>query len=215
MKFKALSAIAVGTTLVALDANSSQAAPLPADQWHWSSPVNLQGNNLKIARYKGVRNISVPTSALTQEAQGFITACAGNGGVVRARGFLNRRYQPEWSKAEFLCMTTTGGPDLPPETAGMATKEIKIFGPGAVTLRECQPYSGSTRRIWSNCGEIVQNDRISAVLVGDGQNAGRTMQTDRTGSGVNTVQPVLLPEVEQMREKIFRERVAAGYYNKG
>ncbi len=215
MKLKTLSAIAVGTTLVAIDANSSQAAPLPADQWHWSAPVNVQGETLSITKYKQARNISAPTSALTQEAQGFIRGCTGNGGVVRARGFLNRHRQLEWSKAEFLCMTTTGGPDLPPETAGMATQEIRIFGKGPTTLKECEPYSRSTRRIWTNCGEIVQNDRTSEVLVGDGRNAGRVLQTDRIGSGVNTVQPVLLPEVEQMREKIFRERVASGYYNRG
>lgn len=214
MKLKTLSAIAIGTTLVALDTNSSQAKPLPADQWHWSSPVNLQGNTFRITKYKQVKNISAPTRVLTQEAQSFMTECTGKGGVVRARGFLNYKRQPEWSKAEFLCMTTTGGPDLPPETAGMATKEIQIFGQGPVTLRECKPYSGSTKRIWTNCGEIVQNDRLSTVFVGDGRNAGRAIQTDRTGSGINTVQPVLLPEVEQMQEKIFRERVAAGYYNR-
>jgi hypothetical protein len=214
MKLKALSAIAVGTTLVALDANSSQAKPVPADQWHWSYPVNLQGNTLSIPEYKRVVNISTPISALNQEAQVFIDRCTKSGKVVRARGFLNRKHQVEWSKAEFLCMETTGGPGLRPETAGMAEQEIRVFGRGPTTLRECEPYSGSTKRIWTNCGEIVQNDRISKVFVGDGQNAGRTLETDRTGSGVNTVEPVLLPEVEQMREKIFRERIAAGYYNR-
>jgi hypothetical protein len=50
------------------------------------------------------------------------------------------------------------------------------------------------------------------VLIGDGSNAGRAMETVRSGSGVATVQPILFPEVEVMRDKIFRERVAAGYY---
>lgn len=61
---------------------------------------------------------------------------------------------------------------------------------------------------------IVPNDRTSMVFVGDGKNAGKVMETANLGSGIETVKPILNPEVEEMREKIFRDRVASGYYTK-
>jgi hypothetical protein len=79
-------------------------------------------------------------------------------------------------------------------------------------LPECQPYSSSGNRVWNNCGMLVPNDRTATVLIGDGRNAGQELETARYGSGIETVRPILFPEVEVLRESIFRERVAAGYY---
>lgn len=211
MDLKTLSTVTVGATLVAIEAGAAGANPLPADQFHWSSPIQANGT---IARYKNRRNIGIPRASLNAAAIDFIESCSGQGKLVRARGFLDHRGKPEWSKAEFLCTSNVGGTDLPREAENLASKEIKVFGQGPATLRHCEPYSRSSRRIWSECGALVPNDGSSEVLIGDGNNTGRVMQTARVGSGISTVQPVLLPEVERMRQEILQKRLESGYYNR-
>lgn len=212
MDIKTLSTVAVGLTFVALDANSTSAAPKPADPFHWSTSIRASVEpTSRTVRYN--RKAYVVPDNLSAEP--FIRECLNdNDSVLRVRGFLNRQGKPEWSKAEFLCTKSVGGPELPPEFAQLPTQEVKVFGKGPTTLRSCEPRSKNKRRIWTECGVVVPNDGTSAVLIGNGQNAGRVMKTAKTGSGVNTVEPVLVPEVETMREKIFRDRLQSGYYSR-
>jgi hypothetical protein len=206
MNLKTLSAVALGATFVALSASAVSAKPMPADQFHWSSAVE-----------NGTFKYNGKPYTLTSEKMGsasdFIASCKSE---VRVRGFLNAYGREEWGKAEFLCGQPGIGGDAPVDykTGG----EIKVFGPIYMTsknnvLSECRPYSNSGARIWTNCGALVPNDRTSMVFVGDGSNSGKAMETAKTGSGIETVRPILFPEVEQMREKIFQERLASGYYN--
>jgi hypothetical protein len=48
----------------------------------------------------------------------------------------------------------------------------------------------------------VPNDSTAVVLISDGSNAGKTLETARYGSGVAIVQPILFPEVKTMRLKV-------------
>jgi hypothetical protein len=206
MTFKTLSAIAIAASVVALTAGVASAKPMPADQFHWSSQI--QNGSFK---YNGkTYNLQ---GKVSNEAQAFIANCPAQ--KVRVRGFLTAQGKEDYSKAEFLCGELSVGGDarVPYKVGG----EIKVFGPIYLTRRnnvlpECQPYSNSTSRVWSNCGALVPNDSTAVVLIGDGSNTGRALETARYGSGVATVQPILFPEVEVMRNKIFQERVAAGYY---
>ena len=206
MNLKTLSAVAIGTTLVALSAGLANAKPMPADQFHWSSAVENGSFSYNGKQY-------TLTSEKSGQAYNFVQACNSE---VRVRGFLDSMGKENWSNAEYLCGKLSVGGDTP--VSYNQGGEIKVFGPIYMTKKnnvapECRPYSNSGARVWSNCGAIVPNDRTSTVLVGDGRNAGRTMETARYGSGIETVKPILNPEVEEMREKIFRERLAAGYYN--
>jgi len=209
MKFKTLSAVAVGATLVALDAQATEATPMSADPFHWSTAFDqLTARTTRKIQYNR-KSYVVPDNL---DATAFIEECFDTGGVVRMRGFVNRQGKPEWSRAEFLCSRSIGGSELPPQYAN--PKEIKIFGQGPTTLPYCEPQSKAGKRIWTECGILVPNDGSSTVRIGEGRNTGRVMETASTGSGIDTVEPVLLPEVEQMRERIFRQRVEAGYYNR-
>lgn len=211
MKFKTLSAIAVGATLVALDAHATDAKPLPADPFHWSTAIDstMPPTNRPI-KYNH-KSYVVPDNLA---AEAFIQGCLSQGDrVVRVRGFVNRQGKPEWSQAEFLCTKSLGGPELPPEFAELPTKEVRVFGKGPATLKSCEPRSKNSKRIWTECGIVVPNDGSSVVRVGDGTNAGQVMQTASTGSGINTVEPVLLIEVEQKRAEIFRRWVESGRYS--
>jgi hypothetical protein len=207
MNLKALSAVSIGATLVALAASAANAAPMPADQFHWSSAIDSTGKVL----YNG--KAYMVTSEKVGQADSFIKGCNSE---IRVRGFLTGNMKEDWSKAEYLCgQLSVGGTQV--STYNQAG-EIKVFGPiynnaKNSVLNECRAYSGSGNRVWSNCGAIVPNDRTSSVFVGDGKNAGRVMQTANLGSGIETVHPVLFPETETMRDKIFRERVEAGYYS--
>ncbi len=200
------SAIAIGASFVAIADDASAAQAKPADQFHWSSAIAnndtffYNGRPYQLQRAGMIRN--------------FVAQCQRLGQEARVRGFLDRRGRVEWSRAEALCGTSVGGLPVDYYTPG---GEIKVFGPihrkdKNSVLAHCQPESGSTQRVWSSCGEIVPNDGRSQVLVGDGNNAGRIMSTARTGSGIETVHPILYPEVVQRREEIFRQRVEAGYY---
>lgn len=206
MTLKTLSAIAIGASLVALTAGVASAKPMPADQFHWSSQI--QNGSFK---YNGKSyNLQGKVSS---EANAFMANCSAQ--EVRVRGFLTAKGKEDYSKAEFLCGKLSIGGDTP--IAYRQGGEVKVFGPIYMTQRnnvlpECQPYSYSGSRVWSNCGALVPNDSTATVLIGDGGNMGRQLETARYGSGVATVQPILFPEVEVMREKIFQERVAAGYY---
>ncbi len=208
MTVKTISAIAIGATLVALADDHATAKPKPADQFHWSSAIEKSSGRFF---YNGRRY------ELTERAGNAYNFAQKCNQEVRVRGFLDDRGRVEWSKAEVLCGSLrVGGDRVEHYTDG---GEIKVFGPIYRTdknnvLAQCQPESGSQRRIWSNCGEIVPNDGTSAVLIGDGGNTGKIMATTRTGSGIETVHPVLYPEVERRREQIFRERLQAGYYNR-
>ena len=205
MNLKTLSAVALGASLVVAGAGAAKADSYkPADQFHWSTPV-VDGN----FRYDG-KMMSLPMAQLSSEAQSFISACNSE---VRVRGFMGYNKKMQWDKAEFLCGKLSVGGDTP--IAFNSGKEIKFFGSGSAnTLPECQPFSGSQKRIWTYCGAVGPNDGTAKVLIGDGRNAGMTLDTDDVGSGIDTVEPILFPEVDQMRIKIFRERVESGYYNK-
>ncbi len=208
MNFKTLTAIAVGASLVAITAGVASAKPMPADQFHWSSAIK-DGSFM----YDG--KAYTLQGKLSSEADAFIASCPAQ--EVRVRGFLNSQGKEDYSNAEFLCGKLSIGGDAP--VAFNEGGEVKVFGPIYMTkknnvLPECQPYSNSGSRIWSNCGALVPNDRTATVLIGQGMNAGKQMETARYGSGIETVKPILFPEVETMRDKIFQERVSSGYYNK-
>ncbi len=212
MKFQTLSAVAVGATLVALDAQTATATPLPADQFHWSTAIDASSMRDRRQIQYNRKTYVMPDNLA---AESFINDClSNNDNVVRVRGFVNRQGRPEWSKAEFLCSKSLGGPELPAEFAELPTKELRVFGKGPATLKTCEPRSKNGKRIWTECGMTVPNDGSSVVRIGDGQNTGQVMRTASTGSGINTVEPVLFPEVERMRDQIFRDRVASGYYNR-
>ncbi len=206
MNLKTLFALTIGATIATFAASAVTAKPMPADQFHWSSAVD-NGS----FRYNGKKYNF--TSEKAGEAFTFAGTCTSE---VRVRGFLNSLGKEDWSKAEVLCGKLSVGGDTP--IAYNAGGEIKVFGPIYMTqknnvLAACKPYSNSGSRVWSSCGMIVPNDRTSMVFVGDGKNAGKIMETANLGSGIETVKPILNPEVEGMREKIFRDRVASGYYN--
>jgi hypothetical protein len=209
MALKTVSAIALGATLVALADDVAQARPVPADQFHWSSAVEKSSGKFL---YNGKQY------QLGQKAgSGLLDFAKSCDQDVRVRGFLDAKGAVEWSKAEVLCGNlSVGGVDrVEYYTQG---GEIKVFGPiyqkrKNNVLAQCQPERGTGDRVWSNCGAIVPNDGSSKVLIGQGSNAGKVLKTAKSGSGIATVEEVLNPEVEQMREKIFRERLAAGYYN--
>jgi len=208
MTFKTLSAIAIGASLVAMTAGIASAAPVPADQFHWSSEIK-EGN----FKYNG-KSYNLQ-GKLSSEAEAFLANCPAQ--EVRVRGFLTAQGKEDYSKAEFLCGKLSIGGDTP--VSYNAGGEVKVFGPIYMTKRnnvlpECQPYSNSSARVWNNCGLVVPNDSTATVFVGDGRNAGKELETARYGSGIATVKPILFPEVETMREKIFQERVASGYYTK-
>jgi hypothetical protein len=212
MNFKTLSAVAVGATLVALDAHAAEASPKPADPFHWSTAIDARSVQTPRKVQYNRKTYVVPDNLA---AKSFIDECLDNSdNVVRFRGFVNQRGEPEWSKAEVLCAKSQGGPELPPEFAQLPEKELKIFGRGPATLKTCEPKHKNSKRIWTECGITVPNDGTSEVRVGDGQNIGMVLRTASTGSGIDTVEPVLLPEVERMREQIFRDRLEAGYYNR-
>lgn len=208
MKFQTVSVIALGASLVAIAAGTVQATPMPADPFHWSSEIK-DGSFL----YNG-KTYSLQ-GKVSPQADAFMASCPAK--EVRVRGFLTAQGKEDYSKAEFLCGKLSIGGDTPvPYNAG---GEVKVFGPIYMTkknnvLPECQPYSNSGNRVWNSCGLLVPNDRTATVLIGNGGNAGKAMETARFGSGIETVQPILFPEVETMREKIFQERVEAGYYSK-
>jgi hypothetical protein len=207
MNLKTLSALTIGATIATFAASAVSAKPIPADQFHWSSAVD-NGNFL----YNGKKYTF--TSEKAGQAFTFAGTCTTE---VRVRGFLNSLGKEDWSKAEVLCGKLSVGGDTP--IAYNAGGEIKVFGPIYLTqknnvLAACKPNSNSGSRVWSSCGMIVPNDRTSMVFVGDGKNAGKVMETANLGSGIETVKPILNPEVEEMREKIFRDRVDSGYYNK-
>lgn len=207
MNLKTLSVLTMGAMLATFTASAVNAKPMPADQFHWSSAVD-NGS----FRYNGKKYNF--TSEKAGEAFTFAGTCKSE---VRVRGFLNSLGKEDWSKAEVLCGGLSVGGDTP--IAYNTGGEIKVFGPIYMTkknnvLAACKPYSNSGSRVWSSCGMIVPNDRTSMVFVGDGKNAGKVMETANLGSGIETVKPILNPEVEEMREKIFRDRVASGYYNK-
>lgn len=208
MTFKTLSAIAIGVSLCSLTASLVNAAPMPADQFHWSSEIK-DGS----FKYNG-KNYNLQ-GKLSSEAESFMANCPAQ--EVRVRGFLTAQGKEDYSKAEFLCGKLSIGGDAP--VAYNAGGEVKVFGPIYLTKRnnvlpECQPYSSSYSRVWNNCGVLVPNDSTATVFVGDGRNAGKELETARFGSGIATVKPILFPEVETMRDKIFQERVASGYYAK-
>lgn len=205
MNLKTLSAVALGASLVVAGAGAAQADSYkPADQFHWSTPV-VDGQ----FEYNKILT-PLPMAQLSSEAQSFVSACNSE---VRVRGFMGYGKKMQWDKAEFLCGKLSVGGDAP--IAVDTGKELRIFGAGyRSTLPECQPYSGSQKRVWTYCGAIAPNDGTAKVLIGDGRNAGMALDTDEVGSGIDTVQPILFPEVDQMRIKIFRERVESGYYNK-
>lgn len=205
---RTLSTVVVGASLVALVAGVANAKPMPADQFHWSSEIK-DGSFLYNGKAYNLQG------KLSSEAEAFIASCPAQ--EVRVRGFLTTEGKEDYSKAEYLCGKLSVGGDAP--VAYNAGGEVKVFGPIYMTrknnvLPECQPYSNSGTRVWSNCGAMVPNDRTATVLIGEGRNAGKEMETARYGSGIETVRPILFPEVDMMREKIFQERVAAGYYNK-
>lgn len=212
MNLKTLSALIIGATLVTFTAGAVTAKPMPADQFHWSSAVENDS-----FRYNGKKYSF--TSEKAGQAFTFAGECTSKQMPVRVRGFLNSLGKEDWSKAEVLCGKVTGmGGDGTPVSYNEGG-EIKVFGPIYLTNKNnvvpaCQPYSNSGIRVWSSCGVLVPNDSTSMVLVGDGKNAGKVMETANLGSGIETVKPILKPEVEEMREKIFRDRVASGYYNK-
>lgn len=207
MSLKTLSTIAIGATLVAVTAGIASAKPMPADQFHWSSEIK-DG----MFKYNG-KNYSLQ-GKVSPEAEAFMANCPAQ--EVRVRGFLTAQGKEDYSKAEYLCGKLSIGGDTPVSynTGG----EVKVFGPIYLTKRnnvlpECQPYSNSGTRVWNNCGIVVPNDSTATVLIGDGKNAGKELETARYGSGIETVKPILFPEVETMRDKIFQERVASGYYS--
>lgn len=209
MSLKTLSTIAIGAALVAMTAGVASAKPMPADQFHWSSEIK-DG----MFKYDGkTYNLQGKTSP---EAEAFMANCPAQ--EVRVRGFLTPQGKEDFSKAEYLCGKLSIGGDTP--VAFNPGGEVKVFGPIYMTKRnnvlpECQPYSNTNgTRVWSNCGMLVPNDSTATVLIGDGKNAGKELETARYGSGIATVQPILFPEVDSMRDKIFQERVASGYYSK-
>ncbi|MBF2029515.1 MAG: hypothetical protein IGS48_22595 [Oscillatoriales cyanobacterium C42_A2020_001] len=206
MNLKTLFALAVGASMVAI-ASGANAKPIPADQFHWSSAI--QGESFL---YNG-KSYNLQ-GKLSPEAEAFKGSCATE---VRVRGFLTAAGKEDYSKAEFLCGKLSVGGDAPVNYNDGG--EIKVFGPIYKThknnvVAKCQPYSNSGTRVWNNCGMIVPNDSTSVVFVGDGRNAGKQLETAQFGSGIATVEPILFPEVVEIREKIFQERVAAGYYNR-
>jgi hypothetical protein len=208
MNLKTLSVLSIGAAMVAMTAGAASAAPMPADQFHWSSALDSNGQFL----YNGKPYML--SSEKAGAADSFIKSCNSE---VRVRGFLTAYGQEDWSKAEYLCGKLSVGGDV--AVAYNEGGEIKVFDTIYNTaknnvLAECRPYSNSGARVWTNCGALVPNDRTSTVFVGDGKNAGRVMETANLGSGIETVHPVLAPETETMREKIFRERVESGYYTK-
>jgi hypothetical protein len=210
MKLKTWSVVTIGATIATFAASAVTAKPMPADQFHWSSAVD-NGSLL----YNGKKYTF--TSEKAGQAFTFANNCMSKDKdmPVRVRGFLNSLGKEDWSKAEVLCGRLSVGGDTP--IAYNPGGEIKVFGPIYLTqknnvLAACKPYSNSGSRVWSSCGMIVPNDRTSMVFVGDGKNAGKVMETANLGSGIETVKPILNPEVEAMREKIFRDRVASGYY---
>lgn len=210
MNLKTLSVLTVGAMLATVTASAVTAKPMPADQFHWSSAVNNDSFLYNGKKYSF-------TSEKAGQAFSFAGDCASKEMPVRVRGFLNSLGKEDWSKAEVLCGRLSVGGDTP--IAYNPGGEIKVFGPIYMTkknnvLAACKPHSKSGSRVWSSCGVIVPNDRTSMVLVGDGKNAGKIMETANLGSGIETVKPILNPEVEAMREKIFRDRVASGYYTK-
>lgn len=208
MNLKSLSAIALGTTValqVVVPATSSQA--MPADQWHWSSAVK-DGKFF----YNGKR-YTINEQKMGAAAS-FVQSCQTD---VRVRGFLRANGKEDWRRAEFLCGQLSVGGDVP--VAYNPGGEIKVFNRIYMTKKnnvmpECRPYSNSSKRVWSNCGAIVPNDRTSSVFIGDGTNKGMALKTDNIGSGIDTVEPVLMPKVESMRQAIFAKWVAEGKYNK-
>lgn len=206
MNFKTLAAVAVGASFVAISAGVVNAKPVPADQFHWSSAI--ENNSFK---YDGkTYNLA---GKLNAEAEAFIANCPAQ--QVRIRGFLDAKGKEDYTNAELLCGRLSIGGDTP--VSYREGGEVKVFGPIYMTdrnnvLPECQPYTGATTRVWSNCGVLVPNDQTAMVLVGAGGNAGKQLETARYGSGVATVKPILVPEVEAMRERIFQERLAKGYY---
>lgn len=209
MTHKTLSAVAIGASIVAITAGIATAKPMPADQFHWSSAIDQSGS------FKHDGKTYNLEGKLSSEAGAFVAKCASAQEEIRVRGFLTAQGNEDYSKAEFLCGNLKVGGDTP--IAYNQGGEVKVFGPIYMTKRnnvlpECQPYSNSTNRVWSNCGVFVPNDTTAKVLVGDGGNTGKELKTAHSGSGVATVQPILAPETETMREKIFRERVASGYY---
>ncbi|MDX2244863.1 MAG: hypothetical protein NW224_29655 [Leptolyngbyaceae cyanobacterium bins.302] len=209
MNLKTLSTVAVGMTFVALDSGATEAKPVPSDQFHWSTAIPATNNSTRWQVKYNRKTHVVPDNL---GAKPFIEECLSKGNVVRMRGFLDRKGKPEWSQAEFLCAPSIGGAGFP-ELSGLIDREVRVFGKGPATLRSCELRRWNSKRIWTECGTLVPNDGTSQVLIGNGQNAGRVMKTDDNGSGINTVEPVLLPEVEKMREKIFRGRLESGYYN--
>lgn len=203
---KTFSTIVVGTSLVAAMAGVAHAKPMPANQFHWSSEIQ-NGSFLYNGKSYNLQGKVSP------EAEAFMANCPAQ--EVRVRGFLTPQGTEDYSKAEYLCGKLSVGGDTP--VAYNAGGEVKVFGPIYMTQRnnvlpECQPYSNSGSRVWNNCGMLVPNDRTATVLIGDGRNAGQELETARYGSGIETVRPILFPEVEVLRESIFRERVSAGYY---
>jgi hypothetical protein len=207
MTLKTFSSVTLAASLVAMAASVASAKPLPADQFHWSSVIQNGSFSYNGKTYSLQGKIS-------SEAEAFIANCSAQ--EVRVRGFLTAQGNEDYSKAELLCGKLSVGGDTP--VAYHDGGEIKVFGPIYLTqknnvLPDCQPYSNSSARVWNNCGAIVPNDNTSTVLIGDGRNAGKALETARLGSGIETVKPILFPEVEELREKIFRERLAAGYYN--
>lgn len=206
MNLKTLSAVTLGVAMVALGAGVAKADSYkPADQFHWSSPI--VGDKFTY----NLKEMALPMAELTPEAQGFVNECKATDNDLRVRGFMGYNNQMQWSKAEFLCGKLSVGGDAPVPVD--LAREVRIFGAGyKSTLPDCQPYTNSNKRIWTHCGAIVPNNGTSKVLVGDGRNAGMNLKTDDIGSGIDTVEPVLFPEVETMRVRIFKERVASGYY---
>ncbi|MDX2244864.1 MAG: hypothetical protein NW224_29660 [Leptolyngbyaceae cyanobacterium bins.302] len=205
---KTLSTVVVGASLVALVAGVANAKPMPSDQFHWSSEIK-DGSFLYNGKAYNLQG------KISGEADAFIASCPAQ--EVRVRGFLTAKGKEDYSKAEFLCGKLSIGGDTP--VSYNQGGEVKVFGPIYMTKRnnvlpECQPYSSYSNRVWNACGVVVPNDSTATVLIGDGRNAGQAMETARFGSGIETVIPVLFPEVVTRREQIFQERVAAGYYNK-
>ncbi len=210
MNLKTLSALTLAATIATFAPSAVNAKPMPADQFHWSSAVD-NGSFL----YNGKKYTL--TSEKAGEAFTFASNCMSKDMPVRVRGFLNSLGKEDWSKAEVLCGKLSVGGDV--RIAYNEGGEIKVFGPIYMpqknnVLAGCKPHSNSGSRVWSSCGMIVPNDRTSTVYVGDGKNAGKIMETANLGSGIETVKPILTPEVDEMREKIFRDRLASGYYTK-
>lgn len=201
MNLKFLSALTLtGAALLAWQGLASANPFKPSNQWHWSSPIQ----NGKI-EYNNVKNITVPMDELTPAARQFISNCNVE---VRMRGFIDRQGEYQWDKAELLCrapkQARTGGSEMPISYRETG-RDLYVFGHNA-SVPQCSTYSTfQGPRNWTNCGFIVPNNTTAKVLVGQGTNAGQVLTTHQTGSGVDTVVPILLQSLRERREELWQK----------